>query len=138
MSSDPHHDFAPDAELRRIPGAPLPRVIRDQFFADVQELELRLLVLDDRLDRLAARPEQAFRTFRHDTVLRVQSLAAQASTLDSAGALDPQQRRRVAALLTVMRRRIALLDERRAERRGTARRARDGPARGIRRSFARA
>ncbi|BDZ64116.1 hypothetical protein [Agromyces mangrovi Wang et al. 2018] len=132
MSSDSHHDLAADADRRRVPGAPLPRGIRDQFFADVQEHELWLLVLDDRLDRLAARPEQAFQTFRHDTVLCVQTLAAQASTLDAAGALDPHQRRRVAALLTVMRRRIALLDERRAQRqRGTGRRARDGPDRGM-------
>lgn len=99
---------------------------RQQFRIDVQALELRVAIIDDRFDRLAARPDDAYQEWRRDTVRRLRSVASRASQLEQAGALDESHRRRIAATLTVLRQRIAQLDLRHAtyrDRRGI----REGP-----------
>ena len=93
---------------------PADQVDRPQFFADVRMLELRLAIIDDRFDRLAARPDDAYRDWRRDTVTRLRSVADRAGVLEAHGLLETHQRRHVAAMLTVLRRRIAQLDARHA------------------------
>lgn len=110
---------------RRTDETPADQVDRPQFFADIRSLELRLAIIDDRFDRLAARPDDAYQDWRRDTVTRLRSLADRAGVLDAHGILELHQRRHVAALLTVLRRRIEHLDERHATYRD--RRGRDGP-----------
>ncbi|MEV1131840.1 hypothetical protein [Agromyces sp. NPDC049794] len=108
-------------------GIPAARVDRQQFFADVQALELRLAIIDDRFERLAARPEDAYRAWRRDTVSRLRSVADRAGALEAASTLEPYRRLHVAAVLTVLRRRIVQLDERHARYRDRWGRPRDGP-----------
>lgn len=100
---------------------------RTQFLADVQALELRLAIIDDRFDRLAARPDDAFRDFRRDTLTRMRSIADRAGVLEAAGHLDPHRRRHVAAVLTLVQRRMAQMDARHAMHRDRRARRRDGP-----------
>lgn len=111
----------------RTGGIPADRIDRAQFFDDVQALELRLAIIDDRFERLAARPDDAYQAWRRDTVARVRSLADRAGALDAGGALDPHRRRHVVALLTLLRRRIVQLDERHARYGDRRARRRDGP-----------
>jgi hypothetical protein len=95
---------------------------RSQFSADVRALELRLAILDDRFERLAARPDDAYQAWRRDTMSRLRSVAGRAAVLDVSGVLEPHQRRHVAAVIIVLRRRIAQLDTRHAtygDRRGS-------------------
>lgn len=108
-------------------GTPVDHIDRPQFLGDLQALELRLAIIDDRFERLAARPDDAYQAWRRDTVTRVRSLADRAGALDAAGALDPHRRRHVAALLTMLRRRIVELDERHARYGDRRARRRDGP-----------
>ncbi|WP_136709628.1 hypothetical protein [Agromyces sp. H66] len=132
MGSDSPLSARMEAHLRAA-GVPDARVDRPQFFADVQALELRLAIIDDRFERLAARSDDAYRAWRRDTVTRLRSLADRAGALEAAGALDPHRRRHVAAILTLLRQRIVQLDERHAryrDRRGRGR-ARDGPRHGV-------
>lgn len=126
MGSDSPLSDRMDAQLRR-GGIPIDRIDRTQFFADVHALELRLAIIDDRFDRLASRPDDAYQAFRLDTVTRLRSLADRAGALDAAGVLEPHRRRHVAAVLMVLRRRIAQLDERHARHRDRRARRRDGP-----------
>lgn len=100
---------------------------RPQFLADVQALELRLAIIDDRFDRLAARPDDAYRDFRRDTLTRMRSIADRAGALEAAGRLDPHRRRHVAAVLTVLQRRMVQMDSRHAMHRDRRARRRDGP-----------
>ncbi|MGR0319434.1 hypothetical protein [Agromyces sp. ZXT2-3] len=100
---------------------------RTAFLADVQALELRLAIIDDRFDRLAARPDDAYRDFRRDTLARMRSVADRAGALEAAGQLDPNRRRHVAAVLTVLQRRMAQMDARHAMHRDRRARRRDGP-----------
>ncbi|RZS64530.1 hypothetical protein EV187_2917 [Agromyces ramosus] len=128
MGSDSPLTARLDAQLRA-DGIPVDHIDRLQFFADVQALELRLAIIDDRFDRLAARPDDAYQAWRRDTVIRLRSIADRAGALDAGGALEPHRRRHVVALLTVLRRRIVQLDERHARHRDRRARRRDGPAR---------
>jgi hypothetical protein len=117
-----------DAQLRAA-GIPVDHIDRPQFFADVQALELRLAIIDDRFERLAARPDDAYQTWRRDTVTRLRSVADRAGALDAGGELEPHRRRHVWALLTVLRRRIVQLDERHVRYGDRRARRRDGPTR---------
>lgn len=126
MGSDSPLSARMEARLRAA-GVPAARVDRPQFVADVQALELRLAIIDDRFDRLAARPDDAYRAWRRDTVSRLRSVAERAGTLEAAGTMEPHRRRHVAAVLTLLRRRIVQLDERHAMYRDRRGRARDGP-----------
>lgn len=126
MGSDSPLSARMDAQLRSA-GISVDHIDRPQFYADVQALELRLAIIDDRFDRLAARPDDAYQAWRRDTVTRLRSLADRAGVLDAAGALEPHRRRHVVALLTVLRRRIAQLDERHARYGDRRARRRDGP-----------
>lgn len=83
---------------------------REQFFADLQELELRIAIIDDRFERLAARPDDEFQAFRRDTLTRMRSVAVRARALEVAGQLVVERRRHVAAVLTLVRRRVTQLD----------------------------
>lgn len=124
MGSDSPLSARLDAHLRAN-GIPVDKVDRPQFFADVRALELRLAIIDDRFDRLAARPDDAYQDWRRDTVTRLRSVADRASLLEAHRLLETHQRRHVAAMLTVLRRRIAQLDARHANYRDW--RGRDGP-----------
>jgi hypothetical protein len=115
-----------DAQLRAA-GIPVDHIDRPQFFADVQALELRLAIIDDRFERLAARPDDAYQAWRRDTVTRLRSDADRAGPLVAHDALESHLRRRVAALLTVLRRRIHGLDAAHAKFRDRRVRRRDGP-----------
>lgn len=126
MGSDSPLSARMEAHLRAA-GISAAHVDRPQFFADVQALELRLAIIDDRFDRLAARPDDAYQAWRRDTVSRLRSVADRAGTLEAAGVLEPHRRRHVAAVLTVLRRRLAQLDERHAMYRDRRGRARDSP-----------
>lgn len=55
MGSDSPLSARMEAHLRSA-SVPSVQVDRPQFFADVQALELRLAIIDDRFERLAARP----------------------------------------------------------------------------------
>ncbi|MFF2371649.1 hypothetical protein [Agromyces sp. NPDC058110] len=105
---------------------------REQFFADVQALELRLAIIDDRFERLAARPDDAFQAFRRDTLTRMRSVAERARALEVAGHLAVERRRHVAAVLTLVRRRVAQLDMQHASHGDRRARRRDGPSVGQR------
>ncbi len=126
MGSDSPLSARMHAALRGI-GVYADRIDRTQFLADVQALELRLAIIDDRFDRLAARPDDAYREFRRDTLTRMRSVAERAGALEAAGQLDPQRRRHVAAVLTVVQRRMAQMDARHALHRDRRARRRDGP-----------
>ncbi|GAA1058555.1 hypothetical protein GCM10017608_35440 [Agromyces luteolus] len=108
-------------------GSHADHIDRTQFLADVQALELRLAIIDDRFDRLAARPDDAYREFRRDTLTRMRSVADRAGALEAAGRLDQHRRRHVAAVLTVVQRRMAQMDARHAMHRDRRARRRDGP-----------
>lgn len=126
MGSDSPLSARMDAR-RRVGGIPVDQIDRAQFLDDMQALELRLAIIDDRFERLAARPDDAYQAWRRDTVARVRSLAERAGALEAGGALDAQRRRHVAALLTMLRRRIVQLDERHARYGDRRARRRDGP-----------
>lgn len=126
MGSDSPLSARMDARLRTA-GMPVGHIDRAQFLADVQALELRLAILDDRFERLAARPDDAYQAWRRDTVTRLRSIADRAGALEAGGGLEPHRRRHVAALLTVLRRRIVQLDERHARYGDRRARRRDGP-----------
>lgn len=126
MGSDSPLSTRMDAQLRAA-GAAVEHIDRPQFFADVQALELRLAIIDDRFERLASRPDDLYQTWRRDTVTRLRSIADRAGALEAHGVLDAHQHRRVAALLTVLRRRIHRLDEFHARFRDRRARRRDGP-----------
>lgn len=129
MGSDSPLSARMDAQLRA-GGIPIDHIDRPQFFADVQALELRLAIIDDRFDRLAARPDDAYQAWRRDTMTRLRSIADRAGALDAGGELEPHRRRHVVALLTVLRRRIVQLDERHARYGDRRARRRDGPVQG--------
>jgi hypothetical protein len=114
-------------EALRGRGIPADRIDRAQFLADVQALELRLAIIDDRFDRLAARPDDIYRDFRRDTLTRMRSVADRAGALEAAGQLEPHRRRHVAAVLTLVRRRVTEMDARHAMHRDRRERRRDGP-----------
>ncbi|WP_159600099.1 hypothetical protein [Agromyces humi] len=126
MGSDSPLSARMDAQLP-VGGMPVDHIDRPQFLADVQALELRLAIIDDRFDRLAARPDDAYQAWRRDTVTRLRSIADRAGALDVDGELEPHRRRHVVALLTVLRRRIVQLDERHARFGDGPVRQRDGP-----------
>ncbi|UOE42902.1 hypothetical protein [Agromyces larvae] len=87
---------------------------RRRLHADVQALELRVAIIDDRFDRLACRPDGPYREWRRDTVDRADALAGRAKRLAAAGALTVGDRSRAGALLVALRERIARLDARHA------------------------
>lgn len=132
MGSDTPLGVRIEAALRAtdVPGSaatPADHIDRQQFRIDVQALELRIAIIDDRFARLAARPDDLYHEWRRDTVRRLRSVADRASVLEHAGALDASLRRRVAATLMVLKHRIAQLDARHAlypDRRGIS----EGPA----------
>lgn len=126
MGSDSPLSARMDAQLGAA-GIPVDHIDRPQFFADVQALELRLAIIDDRFERLAARPDDAYQDWRRDTVIRLRSIAGRAGVLEAAGALETHRKRHVAALLTVLSHRLAQLDERHARYRDRRARRRDGP-----------
>ena len=126
MGSDSPLSAGMDARLRAA-GIPVDHIDRAQFHADVQALELRLAIIDDRFERLAARPDDVYQAWRRDTVSRLRSLADRAGALDAGGALDQHRRRHVVALLTLLRRRIVQLDERHARYGDRRARRRNGP-----------
>ena len=94
---------------------------RPRFFADINDLELRLAIIDDRFERLASRSDDAYQGWRRDTVTKARELALRARALEDAGDLAVHHRRRVAALLVTLRSRVGALDARHAafmDRRG--------------------
>lgn len=101
------------SEARRAAGARR-RADLTRFSADVKELELRLALIDDRFERLAARADEPYQDWRRDLVGRIRSLAQKASELDGARALEPHHRDRVAALLLTLRHRLGAVDARHA------------------------
>lgn len=98
----------------------------EQFVADLQALELRVAIIDDRFDRLAARPDDAFQAFRRDTLTRMRSVAERARALEVAGQLAVDRRRHVAAVLTLVRHRVAQLDAQHATHGDRRARQQDG------------
>ena len=88
---------------------------RVRFADDVNQLELRLAIIDDRFERLASRPDDAYRAFRRDTLARLRDLAARAHLLETERKIGPGERRRVAALLVALRARVVALDARHDE-----------------------
>lgn len=105
----PHPDDPGRPTLPTLPTAPLSPE-RARFFADVNDLELRLAIIDDRFDRLASRPDEAFQSFRVDTLGRMRSIALRAREFEQGEALEPHHRRRVAALLVAIRHRVGALE----------------------------
>lgn len=101
---------------------------REQFFADLQALELRIAIIDDRFERLAARPDDEFQAFRRDTLTRMQSVAARARALEVAALLTVERRRHVAAVLTLVRRRVTQLDAQHATHGDRRARGSSGPS----------
>ena len=65
------------------------RADRARLLDDVQDLELRLAIIDDRFERLAARPDDQYRGWRADLVGRIRTTATRAAGLDARGALEP-------------------------------------------------
>lgn len=126
MGSDSPLSGRMDA-YQRDSDSPLDHIDRAQFAADVRALELRLAIIDDRFERLASRPHDAYQDWRRDTVTRLRSVADRAGLLEGRGALDQHQHRHVAAVLTVLRRRLTQLDERHATHGDGRARRRDGP-----------
>lgn len=90
------------------------RLEHSRFFAEVKELELRLAIIDDRFERLAARPDEPYQAWRRDLVGRIRSLAQKAGDLEAALLLEAHHRDRVAALLLTLRHRLGVLDARHA------------------------
>ncbi|MFD1574261.1 hypothetical protein ACFSEO_08965 [Agromyces cerinus subsp. nitratus] len=87
---------------------------RARFFANVNDLELRLAIIDDRFERLASRSDEHYQDWRRDTVTKARDLAIRARSLEDAGRLEAHHRRRVAAVLVTIRARVVALDERRS------------------------
>lgn len=102
------------AASARLEAAAHRRLEHARFFADVKELELSLAIIDDRFDRLAARPDEHYQDWRRDLVGRIRSIAQKAGELEAADALEPHHRDRVAALLLTLRHRLGALDARHA------------------------
>ncbi|MFE6965517.1 hypothetical protein ACFVAJ_10400 [Agromyces sp. NPDC057679] len=98
----------------RLATAARERLEHSRFFADVNELELRLAIIDDRFERLAARPDEPYQAWRRDLVGRIRSLAQKAGDLEAALVLESHHRDRVAALLLTLRHRLGVLDARHA------------------------
>ena len=90
------------------------RIDRPRFLADINDLELRLAIIDDRFERLASRSDDAYQGWRRDTVTKARELALRARALEDAGDLEVHHRRRVAALLVTLRSRVGALDARHA------------------------
>ena len=88
---------------------------RARFADETNQLELRLAIIDARFDRLASRPDDAYRAFRRDTLARARDLAARAHLLETARQIGSGERRRVAALLVTLRSRVVALDQRHDE-----------------------
>lgn len=109
MRPDPHttradaNDAPPEAS----------DIERRRFVADLKALELRLAILDDRFDRLAARPDPQFREWRDDTVARMRMLADRARRLQQVASLSTSQRDRAAAVLATLRHRLGAMERRR-------------------------
>ncbi|WP_022888589.1 hypothetical protein [Agromyces italicus] len=102
------------ATAARLAATPRHRADVARFIADVESLELRLAIIDDRFERFASRPDEDYRVWRRDLVGRLRSLAAKAGELEAAGALEPRHRDRVAALLLTLRHRLGAVDARRS------------------------
>ncbi|MFF2494192.1 hypothetical protein [Agromyces sp. NPDC058064] len=100
------------ATSARLAAAARIRLEHSRFFAEVKELELRLAIIDDRFERLAARPDEPYQAWRRDLVARIRSLAAKAGDLEAALLLEAHHRDRVAALLLTLRHRLGVLDAR--------------------------
>ena len=86
---------------------------RARLLDDINALELRLALIDDRFERLASRGDDQYQAWRRDTVTKTRDLAVRARTLEVDGLIEAHHRRRVAALLVTIRARIVALDERR-------------------------
>ncbi|GAA1939127.1 hypothetical protein GCM10009717_01880 [Agromyces allii] len=102
------------AQQLRAAGVSRHQVDRTAFFADVAALELRLAIIDDRFERLACRPDGPYQDWRRDTLTKVRAIASRARVLEEARDLEAHHRRRVAALLMAMSRRLESLDVRHA------------------------
>lgn len=100
---------------------------RARFFADLNEFELRIAIIDDRFERFARLSDERFQSWRRDTVSQARDLADRARSLEDAGRLELHHRRRVAAVLVTIRARVGALDARRSELLDG--RARAGPSR---------
>lgn len=87
--------------------------LRTRLLADINALELRLAIIDDRFERLAARGDDQYQAWRRDTVTKTRDLAVRARVLEVDGLIEAHHRRRVAAVLVTIRARLAALDERR-------------------------
>lgn len=98
----------------RLAAAARSRLELSRFFAEVKELELRLAIIDDRFERLAARPEEPYQAWRRDLVGRIRSIAQKARDLEAALLLEAHLRDRVAALLLTLRHRLGVVDARHA------------------------
>jgi hypothetical protein len=118
MKSDPHTTRAAASDAPPAASG----LERRRFVADLNALELRLAIIDDRFERLAARPERDYREWRADTVARMRALAEQAGRLQRAASLQASQRDRVAAVLATLRHRLAAIERRRAAATGEPRR----------------
>ncbi|MFB9308627.1 hypothetical protein BJY17_001906 [Agromyces hippuratus] len=93
----------------------LMHIERARFFADLNDLELRLAVIDVRFERFATLSDENFQSWRRDTASKARSLATRAHSFEDVGRLEPHHRRRVAAVLVTIRSRVGALDERRRE-----------------------
>lgn len=87
---------------------------RAPLLDDINALELRLALIDDRFERLAGRGDDQYQAWRRDTVTKTRDLAVRARAHEVDGLIEAHHRRRVAALLVTIRARIVALDERRA------------------------
>ncbi|GAA1830192.1 hypothetical protein [Agromyces salentinus] len=87
---------------------------RARLLDDINALELRLALIDDRFERFASRGDDQYQAWRRDTVAKARDLAVRARSLETDGLIEAHHRRRVAAVLVTIRARIVALDERRA------------------------
>ncbi|GAA1938938.1 hypothetical protein [Agromyces allii] len=87
---------------------------RARLLDDINALELRLALIDDRFERLARRGDDPYQAWRRDTVTKTRDLAVRARSLEVDGLIEAHHRHRVAAVLVTIRARIVALDERRA------------------------
>ena len=87
---------------------------RARFFANINDLELRLAIIDDRFERLASRGDEHYQDWRRDTVTKARDLAIRARSLEDASRLEEHHRRHVAAVLVTIRARVVALDARRS------------------------
>ncbi|WP_139416180.1 hypothetical protein [Agromyces laixinhei] len=123
MSSDSHLSAIAARHLG-IADASERRIERARFVADINDLELRLAIIDDRFERLASRSDERYQDWRRDTATKCRDLAIRARSLEDDGRLEAHLRRQVAAVLVTIRARVAALDARRSallDRRSRAR-----------------